>query len=87
MRAKSFPALAAAVGSDLASVTRALVPDVAALEQLPVALGASGASMSGSGTAVYGIFHDAAAAESAKATGDAPGVGVYAPVPNGVEIA
>jgi 4-diphosphocytidyl-2C-methyl-D-erythritol kinase len=43
--------------------------------------------MSGSGTAVYGIFDDEAAAESAKATVDAPSVGVNAPVPYGVEIA
>jgi 4-diphosphocytidyl-2-C-methyl-D-erythritol kinase len=87
LRSKSLPALAAAVGNELASVTRTLVPDVAALEQLLVASGASGASMSGSGTAVYGVFDDEAAAESAKATVDAPGVGVFAPVPYGVEIA
>jgi 4-diphosphocytidyl-2-C-methyl-D-erythritol kinase len=87
LRSKSLPALVAAVGNDLASVTRALVPEVAALEQLLVASGASGASMSGSGTAVYGVFDDESAAESAKATVDAPGVGVYTPVPYGVEIA
>lgn len=87
LRSKSLTALAAAVGNDLASVTRALVPEVAALEQLLVASGASGASMSGSGTAVYGVFDDESAAESAKATVDAPGVGVYTPVPYGVEIA
>jgi 4-diphosphocytidyl-2-C-methyl-D-erythritol kinase len=87
LRLKSLPALAAAVGNDLASVARALVPDVAALEQVLVASGALGASMSGSGTAVYGIFDDEAAAESAKATVDAPSVGVNAPVPYGVEIA
>ena len=85
--AKMQRALAAAVGNDLASVARALVPDVAALEQVLVASGALGASMSGSGTAVYGIFDDEAAAESAKATVDAPSVGVNAPVPYGVEIA
>jgi 4-diphosphocytidyl-2-C-methyl-D-erythritol kinase len=87
LRSKNLPTLAAAAGNDLASVTRSLVPDVAALEQMLVASGALGASMSGSGTAVYGIFEDEAAAESAKATVDAPFVGVYAPVPYGVEIA
>jgi 4-diphosphocytidyl-2-C-methyl-D-erythritol kinase len=87
LRSKSLLALAAAVGNDLAPVTRGLVPEVGALERMLVALGALGASMSGSGTAVYGIFDDEAAAESAKATVDAPGVGVYAPVPYGVEIA
>jgi 4-diphosphocytidyl-2-C-methyl-D-erythritol kinase len=87
LRSKNLPTLAAAAGNDLASVARSLVPDVAALEQMLVASGALGASMSGSGTAVYGIFEDEAAAESAKATVDAPFVGVYAPVPYGVEIA
>jgi 4-diphosphocytidyl-2-C-methyl-D-erythritol kinase len=87
LQSKNLPTLAAAAGNDLASVTRSLVPDVAVLEQMLVASGALGASMSGSGTAVYGIFEDEAAAESAKATVDAPFVGVYAPVPYGVEIA
>jgi 4-diphosphocytidyl-2-C-methyl-D-erythritol kinase len=87
LRSKNLPTLAAAAGNDLASVTRSLVTDVAALEQMLVASGALGASMSGSGTAVYGIFEDEAAAESAKASVDAPFVGVYAPVPYGVEIA
>jgi 4-diphosphocytidyl-2-C-methyl-D-erythritol kinase len=87
LRSKNLPTLAAAAGNDLASVTRNLVPGVAALEQMLVASGALGASMSGSGTAVYGIFEDEAAAECAKATVDAPFVGVYAPVPYGVEIA
>ena len=87
LRSKSVPALAAAVGNDLAPVTRGLVPEVEALEQMLVASGALGTSMSGSGTAVYGIFDDEAAAENAKAVVDAPFFGVYATVPGGVEIA
>jgi 4-diphosphocytidyl-2-C-methyl-D-erythritol kinase len=43
--------------------------------------------MSGSGTAVYGIFNDEGAAERAASTVDAPFTGVYEPVPHGVEIA
>jgi 4-diphosphocytidyl-2-C-methyl-D-erythritol kinase len=86
LRSQSVLALAAVVGNDLAPVTKGFAPEVGALEQMLVASGALGSSMSGSGTAVYGIFDDEATAESAKATVDAPCVGVYAPVPFGVEI-
>src|SRR5215218_2957117 len=58
LRSGSVPALASAVGNDLAPVTRGLVPELAVLEQTLLASGALGASMSGSGTAVYGIFDD-----------------------------
>jgi 4-diphosphocytidyl-2-C-methyl-D-erythritol kinase len=87
LRSGSVPALASAVGNDLALVTRGLVPEVAELEQALLASRALGASMSGSGTAVYGIFDDEETAWSAKATLDAPFVGVYEPVSRGVEIA
>jgi 4-diphosphocytidyl-2-C-methyl-D-erythritol kinase len=87
LRSKSVPALAAAVGNDLALVARGVVPDVVALERELLLSGALGASMSGSGTAVYGVFDDEASAESAKDTVDAPFIGVYAPVPCGVKIA
>ena len=42
--------------------------------------------MSGSGTAVYGIFDDDEAAGIAKDTVDASFIGVYEPVSRGVEI-
>jgi hypothetical protein len=41
--------------------------------------------MSGSGTAVYGIFHDEKVAGLGKDTVDAPFIGVYEPVSRGVE--
>jgi len=87
LRSKCTPALAVAVGNDLAQVTRGFVPEVGALEQKVMASGALGASMSGSGTAVYGIFEDEGAAESTKNTIDAHFAGVYAPVPYGVKFA
>jgi 4-diphosphocytidyl-2-C-methyl-D-erythritol kinase len=82
----SLPALAAAVGNDLAPVTRGIIPEVARLGRTLLASGALGASMSGSGTAVYGIFHDEKAAGIAKDTVDAPFIGVYEPISRGVEI-
>ena len=87
LRSGSVPALAAAVGNDLAPVTRSLVPGVAALERELLASGALGASMSGSGTAVYGIFEVEGAAANAGDRINAPFVGVYEPVSRGVEIA
>jgi 4-diphosphocytidyl-2-C-methyl-D-erythritol kinase len=84
--AGSLPTLAAVVGNDLAPVTRDIIPEVAELEQSLLASGALGASMSGSGPAVYGIFHDEKAAGIGKDTVDAPFIGVYEPVSRGVEI-
>ena len=86
LRSGSLPALAAAVGNDLAPVTRDIIPEVAELEQSLLASGALGASMSGSGTAVFGAFDDAEAAAIVKDTVNAPFVNVYEPVPRGVEI-
>ena len=87
LHAGRVPDLAAAAGNDLAPVTKELVPEVAALEQELLASGALGASMSGSGTAVYGIFADEAAAGNANGKLDAPFIGVYEPVSHGVEFA
>jgi 4-diphosphocytidyl-2-C-methyl-D-erythritol kinase len=86
LRSGSLPTLAAVVGNDLAPVTRGIIPEVAKLERTFLASGALGASMSGSGTAVYGIFHDAEAAGIANDTVDAPFIGVYEPTSRGVEI-
>jgi 4-diphosphocytidyl-2-C-methyl-D-erythritol kinase len=86
LRSGSLPALAAAAGNDLASVTMDLVPEVAELEQSLLVSGALGASMSGSGTAVFGIFDDEVTARIAKDTVDVPFIGVYGPVSSGVEI-
>jgi 4-diphosphocytidyl-2-C-methyl-D-erythritol kinase len=87
LQSRSLLDLAAAVGNDLTSVTSDLVPEVAALQRDLLAREALGAAMSGSGTAVYGIFDDEGAAERAANTVDAPFTGVYEPVPHGVEIA
>jgi 4-diphosphocytidyl-2-C-methyl-D-erythritol kinase len=86
LRSGSLPALAAAVGNDLAPVTMGIIPEVAELEQTLLASGALEASMSGSGTAVYGIFDDERAAGIAKDTVDAPFIGVHEPISRGVEI-
>jgi 4-diphosphocytidyl-2-C-methyl-D-erythritol kinase len=59
---------------------------VTTLQSDLLATGALGAAMSGSGTAVYGIFDDEGAAEEAANTIDAPFTGVYEPVPQGVKI-
>jgi 4-diphosphocytidyl-2-C-methyl-D-erythritol kinase len=86
LQSRSLRDLAAAVGNDLTPVTSELVPEVAALQRGLPARGALGAAMSGSGTAVYGIFDDEAAARSAANTVDAPFKGVYETVPRGVEV-
>jgi 4-diphosphocytidyl-2-C-methyl-D-erythritol kinase len=86
LRSGGLPDFASAVGNDLTPVTAGFVPEVAVLEQTLLSSGALGASMSGSGTAVYGIFDDAKTAGIAKDTVDAPYVGVYEPVSRGVEI-
>jgi 4-diphosphocytidyl-2-C-methyl-D-erythritol kinase len=82
----SLPDLASAIGNDLTPVTASCVTEVAVLERTLLASGAIGTSMSGSGTAVYGIFDDEGAAMGVGDAVDAPFIGVYAPVPRGVEI-
>jgi 4-diphosphocytidyl-2-C-methyl-D-erythritol kinase len=86
LRSSILPALAAAVGNDLAPVTRGIVPEMARLERTLLATGALGASMSGSGTAVFGIFDDEVTARGAQDTVDASFTGVYEPVSRGVKI-
>jgi 4-diphosphocytidyl-2-C-methyl-D-erythritol kinase len=81
----NLSALATAIGNDLEYVTANLVPEVKILEQTLLESGALGASMSGSGTAVYGIFGDEEAAGTVKDRIEAPFVGVYEPVSRGVE--
>ena len=87
LQSRSLRDLAAAVGNDLTYVTSELIPEVAALQEELLAREALGAAMSGSGTAVYGIFDDEGAAERAVNTIDAPFTGIYEPVSQGVEIA
>jgi 4-diphosphocytidyl-2-C-methyl-D-erythritol kinase len=85
LRAGSIPDLASAIGNDLTLATAGFVPEVDTLERTLLASGALGTSMSGSGTAVYGIFDDAETAGIAKDTVAAPLIGVYGPISSGVE--
>jgi 4-diphosphocytidyl-2-C-methyl-D-erythritol kinase len=58
LRSADLPALAGAVGNDLEPVTGELVPEVQACREELLRCGALGVAMSGTGTAVYGIFGD-----------------------------
>lgn len=77
-------ALARSLGNDLAPVTEGLVPEVRVLEEQLLRAGALGAAMSGTGTAVYGIFASEVEARAATDGLRAPFVAVYEPVPHGV---
>ncbi len=56
LRSGDLPTLARAVGNDLEAITAELVPEVEAYREELLRSGALGAAMSGTGTAVYGIF-------------------------------
>jgi 4-diphosphocytidyl-2-C-methyl-D-erythritol kinase len=56
LRSADLPALACAVGNDLEPVTGELVPEVRACREELLRCGALGVAMSGTGTAIYGIF-------------------------------
>ena len=75
--------LAGSLGNDLAPAAKAMVPKAAALERDLLGAGALGASVTGSGTAVYGLFRDGAAAERARQEIDAPFASVCVPVARG----
>ena len=78
--------LVRALGNDLASVTEGLVPKVRELEEELLRAGALGAVMSGTGTAVCGIFSSEAEARAVAEGLRAHFVGVYEPVVRGVEL-
>jgi 4-diphosphocytidyl-2-C-methyl-D-erythritol kinase len=84
--AGDLDALAGAVGNDLEPVTEGLVPDVAAHRRELLRAGARGAAMTGTGTALYGVF---GTEDEARLAADrelaAPFLGVYEPVGLGVE--
>jgi 4-diphosphocytidyl-2-C-methyl-D-erythritol kinase len=84
LRSGELPALAKAVGNDLEPVTARFVPEVAAYRQELLRTGALGAAMSGSGTAVYGIFSSSNEARTAESKLRADYVGDFKPVPSGV---
>ena len=75
-------ALAGALGHDLEPVTAGFVPEVTAYRRELLRAGALGAAMTGTGSAVYGIFEDGPAVASLAA----PFVGVCEPVGAGVVI-
>ena len=85
LRSGGLAELAEALGNDLAPVAKRMVPEVAELEGKLLEAGAVGASMTGSGTAVYGLFRDEDAVARANERVDAHFVGVCAPVPLGSE--
>lgn len=85
LRSGDLAALAGALGNDLAPFTKVELPEVAELEERLLEAGALGASVTGSGSAVYGIFRDEEAAGRAREQVGAPFVGFYAPVSCGPE--
>jgi 4-diphosphocytidyl-2-C-methyl-D-erythritol kinase len=86
LRTGDLGALAGALGNDLAPVTKALVPEVRVLEEELLYTGAVGAAMSGSGTAVFGMFRSEAEARTAAEELKSPFVSVCGPVARGVEV-
>jgi 4-diphosphocytidyl-2-C-methyl-D-erythritol kinase len=86
LNAGDLDALARALGNDLAPVTKSLVPEVRALEGKLRASGSLGAAMSGTGTAVYGVFCSEAEARVAAEGLQAPFVSLCKPVTRGVEV-
>lgn len=82
LRSGSLKTFAGAVGNDLEPVTSQLIPEVAAYTRVLLQSGALGAAMTGTGTAVYGIFdaEDAAAGCPLRA----PFLGTCHPVEAGV---
>jgi 4-diphosphocytidyl-2-C-methyl-D-erythritol kinase len=85
LRSGSLTVLAGAVGNDLEPVTTRLVPEVAAHKREMLRAGALGAAMTGTGTAVYGIFDtESGDSPAAVASLRAPFLGVFEPAGAGV---
>jgi 4-diphosphocytidyl-2-C-methyl-D-erythritol kinase len=86
LRAGDLSTLGGALGNDLEPVTARLVPEVATYRQGLLRAGALGAAMTGTGTAVYGIFGIWEDARMVERRLKAPFVEVHTPVARGVEI-
>jgi 4-diphosphocytidyl-2-C-methyl-D-erythritol kinase len=86
LRSGDLPALARTVGDDLERITAGFVPEVKMYRNCLLRLGAMGAAMSGTGTAVYGIFEREDEARSVAEKLPFPYVGIFEPVPRGVEV-
>ena len=85
LRAGDLSALARAVGNDLTPVTANFVPEVEAYRRELLQAGALGAAMSGTGTAVYGIFATEEDAVTAKGGLEAAFAVVCEPVHRGIK--
>ncbi len=85
LRSGDLPTLARCIGNDLEPITAGFVPEVTVYRKDLLSLGAMGAAMSGTGTAVYGIFEQEGEAWSAAKGFRAPCVGIFEPVTGGVE--
>ncbi len=86
LRAGDLDTLARSLGNGLTPVTEDLVPEVRALEKALLRAGALGAAMSGTGTAVFGIFASEAEARAAVDGLRAAFAAVCEPVPWGVKV-
>jgi 4-diphosphocytidyl-2-C-methyl-D-erythritol kinase len=85
LRTGDLSALAGAVDNDLTPVTASFVPEVEAYKRELLRTGSLGAAMSGTGTAVYGIFATEEDAETAKRGFEAAFAVVCKPVLRGTE--
>jgi len=86
LRLGSLTALAGAVGNDLEAVTASFVPEVEVYGKELLRAGALGAAMSGTGTAVYGIFSSEEEAGNAGKRLRAAFTGICEPLSIGVEM-
>lgn len=86
LRSADVRSLAASVGNDLTAVTAVFAPEVEEYVSKLLENSALGASMSGTGTSVYGVFDERGKAEAALATLEAPFSGVFEPMAEGVEV-
>ncbi len=85
LEAGDLGALAAALGNDLEPVTAGFVPEVTACKEELLREGALGAAMTGTGTAVYGVFRREDDVRSARRRIRASFSGVFEPVAHGIE--
>ncbi|MGH3089565.1 MAG: 4-(cytidine 5'-diphospho)-2-C-methyl-D-erythritol kinase [Rubrobacteraceae bacterium] len=85
LRSGDLRSLGTSLGNDLTDVTSLFAPEVKAYARSFLESGALGASMSGTGTAAYGIFDDGERAKYALSKLEAPFSGVFEPVERGIE--
>jgi 4-diphosphocytidyl-2-C-methyl-D-erythritol kinase len=86
LRTGDLPALGEALGNDLEPITAGFVPEVTTYVRELLRAGALGATMTGTGTAVYGIFGIGEDARMTERKLQAPFVKTHTPVARGVEI-